>query len=128
MLKKKVLNKKAIIGIFGLGYIGLPRSIQFAKKGFKVIGFDIDKKKIELTKKAKVCYCDPYVKEISGLRNYNFKMNSVKINYKHLKNFDAILIVTDHDRFNYDTIRKNSKIIVDTRGVYKKEYKNIISA
>ena len=55
-------------------------------------------------------------------------MKSVKMNYKHLKNFDAILIVTNHDRFNYETIRKNSKIIVDTRGVYKKEYKNIISA
>lgn len=51
MLKKKVLNEKTIIGIFGLGYIGLPRSIQFAKKGFKVIVFDTDEKKIELVKK-----------------------------------------------------------------------------
>ena len=39
------------LSIIGLGYIGLPGSIQFAKKGFKVIGFDTDKKKIELVKK-----------------------------------------------------------------------------
>ena len=51
MLKKKILDKKAIIGIFGLGYIGLPRSTQFVKKGFDVIGFDIDKTKIELIKR-----------------------------------------------------------------------------
>ena len=35
------------IGIFGLGYIGLPRCIQFLKKGNKVFGFDIDKNKVK---------------------------------------------------------------------------------
>ena len=42
-----------MIGVFGLGYIGLPRCIQFARKGFKVIGFDIDLKKIKLLKSKK---------------------------------------------------------------------------
>ena len=45
-LKKKISAKKACIGIIGLGYVGLPLSILFSKKGFKVYGFDIDKSKI----------------------------------------------------------------------------------
>ncbi len=39
--------KKNTVGVFGLGYIGLPRCIQFSKKGFNIIGFDIDNKKIK---------------------------------------------------------------------------------
>jgi UDP-N-acetyl-D-glucosamine dehydrogenase len=51
-MKSNLLNlikkKKAVIGIVGLGYVGLPLAILFAKKGFKVFGFDIDSKKIKL--------------------------------------------------------------------------------
>ena len=41
-LNKKIIQKKVTIGVFGLGYIGLPRCIQFAKKNFNVFGFDVD--------------------------------------------------------------------------------------
>ncbi|MDP2912844.1 MAG: NAD(P)-binding domain-containing protein, partial [Candidatus Omnitrophota bacterium] len=46
-LKDKILKKKAMIGIIGLGYVGLPLAVTFAKKGFKVFGMDIDKKRVE---------------------------------------------------------------------------------
>ena len=46
-IKQKILRKKVLVGVFGLGYIGLPRCIQFSKKGFNIIGFDIDNKKIK---------------------------------------------------------------------------------
>ena len=42
-----VSSRRITIGVIGLGYVGLPLSILFSKKGFKVIGFDIDKKKIK---------------------------------------------------------------------------------
>ena len=45
MLKNKIKKNKEIIGIFGLGYVGLPLALNFAKKKIKVYGFDIDKKK-----------------------------------------------------------------------------------
>ena len=41
---------KKIIGVIGLGYVGLPLLLLMNKK-FKVYGFDIDKKKIDLLKK-----------------------------------------------------------------------------
>ena len=50
---KKLNNKEAVIGIFGIGYVGLPLSLAFAEAGFKVIGFDIDEKKVELLNRSK---------------------------------------------------------------------------
>ena len=47
-LLKKINKKKIFIGVIGLGYVGLPLSILFAKNKFRVIGFDKSKKKIKL--------------------------------------------------------------------------------
>lgn len=44
-LAEKIENRKAIIGIIGLGYVGLPLAVEFASSGFKVIGFDVNKEK-----------------------------------------------------------------------------------
>ncbi len=49
------------VGVVGLGYVGLPLSILFSKKGFKVIGFDNDKNKIQKIKKA-----NSYIDRISN--------------------------------------------------------------
>jgi UDP-N-acetyl-D-glucosamine dehydrogenase len=47
-LVEKLRDKSATIGIVGLGYVGLPLAIRFTEVGFKVIGIDIDPKKVEL--------------------------------------------------------------------------------
>jgi UDP-N-acetyl-D-galactosamine dehydrogenase len=49
-LYEKILNKQDKISIIGLGYVGLPIAVAFAKKVY-VIGFDLNKEKIELYKK-----------------------------------------------------------------------------
>ena len=46
-LENLIKNKKAQIGIIGLGYVGLPLVIRFLEEGFSVTGFDVDKTKIE---------------------------------------------------------------------------------
>ncbi|OXB93135.1 nucleotide sugar dehydrogenase [Parageobacillus galactosidasius] len=43
----KLINKTAVIGIVGLGYVGLPLAVEAAKKGYEVIGLDINENKIE---------------------------------------------------------------------------------
>lgn len=45
-LISKIENRIAVVGVIGLGYVGLPLLIEFVRAGFKVIGFDIDAKKI----------------------------------------------------------------------------------
>src|SRR5215470_7947507 len=45
-LKDKIRNRQARIGIIGLGYVGLPLAVEFAKAGFAVTGFDVDAGKV----------------------------------------------------------------------------------
>ena len=44
--KNKINKNEFKIGIIGLGYVGLPHSLTFANSNLKVVGFDIDKKKV----------------------------------------------------------------------------------
>ena len=46
-------------------------------------------------------------------------------NYK-LKKYDCTIIITDHSNVNYNLINKHSKMIVDTRNVYKINSKKIL--
>ncbi|MCQ2485463.1 MAG: nucleotide sugar dehydrogenase [Clostridia bacterium] len=53
ILKKKeclAMENKRILSVIGLGYVGLPLAVAFAKEGFEVIGFDLNSSKIELYK------------------------------------------------------------------------------
>jgi UDP-N-acetyl-D-glucosamine dehydrogenase len=59
LLKSLIENKQSKIGIIGLGYVGLPLAIRFSEEGFKVIGFDIDKAKVDLLNNGK-----SYIKHI----------------------------------------------------------------
>ena len=47
-LLSKIEKREAVVGIIGLGYVGLPMAIHFGKKGFRVIGFDVDVRKIDM--------------------------------------------------------------------------------
>ena len=46
-LKEKLKTRQARIGVIGLGYVGLPLAVEFAKAGFDVTGFDVDKSKVD---------------------------------------------------------------------------------
>jgi UDP-N-acetyl-D-glucosamine dehydrogenase len=47
-LLERIQKKEAVIGVFGLGYVGLPIALCFAEAGFTVIGFDSDPAKPKL--------------------------------------------------------------------------------
>lgn len=46
-LKDKIENRKAVIGVVGLGYVGLPLAVEKASAGFQVIGFDVQQEKVD---------------------------------------------------------------------------------
>ena len=46
-LEEKINDKSALVGIYGLGYVGLPLALRFAEVGLKVLGFDIDNAKVQ---------------------------------------------------------------------------------
>jgi len=76
-LEKKIKNKTAKIGVIGLGYVGLPLSIEFVKAGFEVTGIDINNDKINLINN-KICYIDDVDEQIfiSAIKNNKFKASN----------------------------------------------------
>ena len=78
---------------------------------------------ILLQKGAKVEYSDPFINETHKTRKNDFKMKSVELNKDTINSYDLVLLATDHDIFDYDLIKKESKIIIDTRGRFQKSAK-----
>lgn len=77
---------------------------------------------------AHVDYSDPHVPEFPKMRKHHFDLKTVAIIEKTLSSYDLVLIATNHDAFDYEFIRKHSKLIVDTRGVYQEAANNIVKA
>ena len=49
----KIKDKSLVMGVCGLGYVGLPLAVDKAKKGFKTIGFDVQKEKVDMVNAGK---------------------------------------------------------------------------
>lgn len=68
---------------------------------------------------ADVFYSDPIVASFPTMRQHSFELNSVEITPESLSKFDAVVLLTDHDDFDYDVIQSNAKLLVDTRGKFR---------
>ncbi|HTN75706.1 MAG TPA: nucleotide sugar dehydrogenase, partial [Pirellulaceae bacterium] len=60
-LRQRLLDRSATVGIVGLGYVGLPLVQAFVRAGFRVIGFDIDARKVN-----ELCAGRSYIKHVPG--------------------------------------------------------------
>jgi len=87
-LINKISKKKAIIGIIGLGYVGLPRCLQFLKSKFTVYGFDNDKKKLISLQKNK-----SYLSSLPSSALRKFSKNFISTNDFSLINKVDIIII-----------------------------------
>ena len=67
----------------------------------------------------KNCSLDVYDPYIKSFRIKNKIYKTIKV--KNFKNYDCVILLTDHSSFNYKKILKESKLIFDTRGIYKNE-------
>jgi UDP-N-acetyl-D-mannosaminuronate dehydrogenase len=47
-LLEKIERREAVVSVIGLGYVGLPLAVEFAKEGYCVIGIDVSSEKIRL--------------------------------------------------------------------------------
>ena len=68
---------------------------------------------------AEVSYSDPHLPSFPVMRNYDIDMESVSITAESLAGFDAVIIATNHDAFDYDLIKRHAALIIDARGVYR---------
>jgi UDP-N-acetyl-D-glucosamine dehydrogenase len=89
-LEEKIQSKAARIGVVGLGYVGLPLGIEFASKGFKTVGIDLDTRKIDALKKGENYIQDIEDSKVStAVKNGSFSAQS---NYDGAGDLDIIYI------------------------------------
>ncbi len=90
LLKEKIKQKKAKIGIIGLGYVGLPLAIEFSRKGYQTLGIDTDLGKIKLIQQKK-----NYIKDVVN-KDFLYAINqgffTATTSYEKAGELDVIFI------------------------------------
>ena len=75
-----------------------------------------------------VDYHDPFLPSLPKTRKYDLKLNSIELTAEYLQKIDCILLITDHDNIDYNLLIDSGKLIIDTRGRLRGNYKNVIPA
>jgi UDP-N-acetyl-D-glucosamine dehydrogenase len=89
-LRSRIQNKSASVGIAGLGYVGLPLAVEFAKAGFRVSGVDLSPERVEMLKNGQSYVLDVSSQEVGGIiRNGMF---TISTSYGSLREADVIII------------------------------------
>jgi len=89
-LEQKIDDGSLLVGVIGLGYVGLPLSLAFLRKGVRVLGFDLDPLKIE-----KIAQGESYIKHISSDELADFvtvETFSATADFARLNEPDVLLI------------------------------------
>lgn len=60
-LIERIKQRKIMVGVVGLGYVGLPLAVEKAKAGFRTIGFDVQPEKVKLVNKG-----ENYIGDVAG--------------------------------------------------------------
>jgi len=89
-LEQKLRRKTAIVGIVGLGYVGLPLALAFSRACFKVLGFDIQQKRVDLVNKGQSYIADIDSRSLSA--EIDTRGLEATTDQSRLKEVDAICI------------------------------------
>ena len=88
-LQDKIKSKNAKIGIIGMGYVGIPLGLEFSNKGFSVLGFDKDTKRVDDINSGK-----QIMKHITKKSMKRFVKNkgSATADFSKIKDMDCLII------------------------------------
>lgn len=92
-LEKRIKEKKAVIGIIGLGYVGLPLACLFAEKGYDVIGADIKPETVEQINKGISPISEPGINELLYKVVSNRKMKATTDSGSVARDSDVLFVV-----------------------------------
>lgn len=70
-------------------------------------------------KGAEVAYSDPHVPKFPKMREHCFDLSSTEMTPENLRSFDAVVLATNHDKFDYEAIYEHARLIIDSRGQYR---------
>ena len=97
-LMRKISNKEIEVGVVGLGYVGLPLAVEKAKAGFKTIGFDIQKEKVELVNEGHNYIGDVVDKDLKDLVEKGRLQATADFSFVKEVDFIAICVPTPLDK------------------------------
>lgn len=83
---------------------------------------------ILVKKGAIVEYSDPHLPVFPKMREHHFDLKSIPLTKENLAEFDAVVLTTAHDLFDFEFIKTHAKLIIDTRGVYLERDPKVIKA
>ncbi|MBD5136072.1 MAG: nucleotide sugar dehydrogenase [Lachnospiraceae bacterium] len=111
-LLKKIENREIVVGVIGLGYVGLPLAVEKAKAGFKTIGFDVQKKKVDMVNQGKNYIGDVVNEDLSELVSSGMLKATEDFSFVKNVDFIAICVPTPLDAHQQPDIScvKNSTI------------------
>lgn len=113
-LKDKIENKTSIIAVIGLGYVGLPLAVEKAKAGYKVIGLDVQEKRVDMVNEG-INYIGDVVDE--DLRELSInKMIEATTDYSKISEVDCVMIcvptpLDKHQQPDTSYVEKSTKDI-----------------
>ena len=77
---------------------------------------------------AEVAYSDPHVPVFPKMREHHFDLASIALTPQAVASYDAVVLTTDHAKFDYEMVRAHAQVIIDSRGVYRTAADNIVKA
>jgi UDP-N-acetyl-D-glucosamine dehydrogenase len=88
-LRTKIECRTARLGVVGLGYVGLPLAMLYARAGFRLMGFDVDASKVSCLNSGRSYIQRILPEEIQQLRENGFEATS---HYVNVRDMDAVMI------------------------------------
>ncbi|MBX3598216.1 MAG: nucleotide sugar dehydrogenase [Rhizobiaceae bacterium] len=73
-------------------------------------------------------YSDPNVPVFPKMREHNFNLKSVELTPETVASYDCVVLLTDHSKFDYEMIRQNAKLVIDTRGKFRESFDTLVKA
>src|SRR5712664_2305390 len=86
--EERLKRRTARIGVLGLGYVGLPLAVEFAKAGFRVTGFEINEKRVAELNRGRSYIQDVRTSEVRDLVRAG-KLRAT-MNFEELRRMDAV--------------------------------------
>lgn len=97
-LLNKIKNKDIIVGVVGLGYVGLPLAVEKAKAGFKTIGFDVQKIKVDMVNKGHNYIGDVVDNDLEAIVKSGLLRATIDFSFVKDADFIAICVPTPLDK------------------------------
>ncbi|PGO79347.1 UDP-N-acetyl-D-glucosamine dehydrogenase [Bacillus cereus] len=116
ILEKKIDTKSARIGVIGLGYVGLPTTLHFAKRGYFVTGLDLSIGKVKKINEGISYIQDVKTEELSTFVKTGYIQATT--NMEELKNIDILFIcvptpINDYKEPDLSYVQRASQMIAE---------------